>query len=498
MPADPESQLTLISDAEYDIMSLEGHLRPESTTKRHLGLTSAVFLILNRMIGTGIFSIPSSIYQSTGSVGWSMVMWVIGGFVASCGFSVYLEYGLQMPYSGGEKNYLDRVFHRPQQLALTVFSVSTAILSFSTSNTFAFGNYLQLGLGLEPEIGRTKLIGCTTIALVCLLHARFPAAGRTAFNVLGFAKVFVLILIAFCGPLLALKIINVDDGKVAEHNFGDDLWHNDGFGGGLYNIGVALMRVSYSFRGWETCNMVLGEIANPEKTIKRAGVIALVGITLLYTLCNYAYFAAVYKEDVAESGVLIAGIFLLKLFGKSAASRLLPLVICGSNLGNILVVTYALSRVVQEIGKHDILPFSAFLASDRPWGTPAAALGLHFVMTVLTLTLPPAGDIYNFVVDVSTYPVAIFASAITIGLVLVHRSPDKYNWIASQKYRAPLAAIAVFLASNFMMLVFPWVPPPKTKTGLPYYASPLASLLVVSLGFGYWYLRYRGRRQSTE
>jgi len=45
---------------------------------RKLGITGAVFLILNKMIGTGIFSTPSSIFAATGSVGISLMLWVIG------------------------------------------------------------------------------------------------------------------------------------------------------------------------------------------------------------------------------------------------------------------------------------------------------------------------------------------------------------------------------------------------------------------------------------
>jgi len=47
---------------------------------RKLGVTGAVFLILNKMIGTGIFSTPSSIFAATGSVGISLMLWVIGRF----------------------------------------------------------------------------------------------------------------------------------------------------------------------------------------------------------------------------------------------------------------------------------------------------------------------------------------------------------------------------------------------------------------------------------
>jgi len=454
-------------------------------SRRHLGVTSLVFLNINRIIGTGIFSIPSSIYQLTGSVGWSMAIWVFGGILSSCGFTVYLEYGLQMPHSGGDKNYLDRVYTWPPRLMLTIFAVCQVIISFSTSNSYAFGNYSQLVWGVKtPDETCTRWIASFTIGSVCFLHARYPRAGRALFNYLGFAKTFVLVLIAACGPLLALGIL--EGGSAASHNFGRHMWTNDGFGGGPYEIGVALIRVAYSYRGWETANLVMSEVKDPERTVIRAGIIGLSTITALYTMCTYAYFAVIPKEEVAETGVIIAGVFCRKLFGESAAARVLPFVICLSNFGNLLVVTYAASRVTQEIGRHHILPGSSWLETNKPWGAPSMGLFMHFFMTILTLLLPPPGDVYNFVVDVSTYPMTIFASLVTAGLFAVHRNPARWNWNLAC-FRAPTAASVLFFATNLVMVVFPWMPPPTKKVGLPYYASTAASLLVMGLGAVYWY-----------
>lgn len=48
------------------------------TESQKLGLVGTVFVILNKMIGTGIFSTPSGIFAATGSVGVSLFLWVIG------------------------------------------------------------------------------------------------------------------------------------------------------------------------------------------------------------------------------------------------------------------------------------------------------------------------------------------------------------------------------------------------------------------------------------
>lgn len=75
-----------------------------------VGLVTAAFLVFNRVIGTGsvhrsifrvfglkvlsrIFATPSVILRASGSVGMSLVMWVMGAAVAACGTAVYLELG---------------------------------------------------------------------------------------------------------------------------------------------------------------------------------------------------------------------------------------------------------------------------------------------------------------------------------------------------------------------------------------------------------------------
>lgn len=462
---------------------------------RQLGTVSATFLILNRIIGTGVFSVPSGIYELTGSIGWTLVLWCLGGFIAACGFAVYLEYGIEMPASGGEKNYLERVYKWPKHLLLTIFVFAAVFLSFSASNSYAFGLYIQLGLGIEPNESVSRYIATFTVLSICALHARFPHFGRVAFNCLGATKVIVLVLVALCSPMIWLGILDVPN---RPNNF-QNAFKNDGFGGSLYEVSIALLRISYSYRGWETCNMVMGEVHNPAKTVARAGSLALIGITILYTLCSISYFMVIPKGEIIDSGVIIAGVFFLKLFGETGATRMLPLSICLSNLGNILVVSYAASRVIQQSGQHNILPFSRYISSSKPWGTPIAGLVIHATMSAVTLLAPPPGEVYGFVIDLSTYPISLFATLITAGLLYLHYNSERENWSAHQFY-APTSLVIIFLLANIATIVFPWVPPKTpSNTVLPYYASPLGALIVLAIGALYWvYCNYSGRIRAIQ
>jgi hypothetical protein len=53
---------------------------------RKLGFVSVVFLIINAMMGTGIFSTPSSVFEAVNSVGSALMVWLTGAVLSLSGF----------------------------------------------------------------------------------------------------------------------------------------------------------------------------------------------------------------------------------------------------------------------------------------------------------------------------------------------------------------------------------------------------------------------------
>ncbi|KAF5681707.1 high affinity methionine permease [Fusarium circinatum] len=275
------------------------------TEDRKIGITGAVFLILNKMIGTGIFSTPSSIFAATGSVGISLMLWVIGGFLTFCGLSVFLEFGLAIPRSGGEKNYLERVYRRPRYLATCVLASQMILLGFSSGNSLAFGRYILFASGRETPDGweaRGIAVACVTFAV--LMHSVTPKWGIRLFNVLGVFKVVILLFIVFSGFAALAGHRRVPN----PHNFDNAFRIEDGDGyggGGAYAYSNALLNIIYSYKGWENANYVVSELKHPKKTLAIAAPIAIGGVTILYVLANVAYFAAIPKSDLAKSDLFL-------------------------------------------------------------------------------------------------------------------------------------------------------------------------------------------------
>lgn len=329
---------------------------------------------------TLVFSTPSNIFASTGSVGISLILWLIGGILTFAGLSVFLEFGLAIPRSGGEKNYLERVYRHPKYLATCVFAAQMILLGFSSGNSLAFGRYILYASGDHgPDGWAARGIGIVCITFAVILHSVLPVWGLRLANALGVFKVIILLLIVFSGfAALAGRRLVPDP-----HNFDDAfaIHEGDGWGGGggAYAYANALLNIVYSYKGWENANYVVGELRHPRRTLSIAAPLAVGGITILYVLVNVAYFAAIPRDDLATSEVIVAGLFFRNVFGESAAARSLPAFVALSNLGNVLVVSFAHARVNQELAKEGLLPFSKFWASTKPFNTPAASVSLEEV-----------------------------------------------------------------------------------------------------------------------
>jgi amino acid transporter len=122
--------------------SLSGHLQQARDAKRQIGVVSATFLIVNRVIGTGIFATPGAILSLSGSVGLSLFMWVAGMLIAGAGTAVYMEFGTAIPRNGGEKNYLEYVFRKPKFLTTGLYTGYVVLLGWASGNSVIFGYVL--------------------------------------------------------------------------------------------------------------------------------------------------------------------------------------------------------------------------------------------------------------------------------------------------------------------------------------------------------------------
>jgi amino acid transporter len=187
-------------------------------------------------------------------------------------------------------------------------------------------------------------------------------------------------------------------------------------------------------------------------------------VATLYLLCNIAYFAAVPKASLKTSKQLAASLFFSAVFGSAHSSKALNFLIALSAFGNIISVIIGSSRVIRECSRQGVLPYPRIWASTKPFGTPLAPYALKWGLTILMILAPPAGDAFNFIVDLQSYPSNVFFFATTFGLLLIRRRRKRVG-IPDTEFRVWNAAIVFSLAVNVFILVMPWYPPPGGRFG---------------------------------
>ncbi|EPS30529.1 High-affinity methionine permease [Penicillium oxalicum] len=460
----------------------EGHVFDSSPeNRRQLGVFSATLLIFNRVIGTGIFATPGTILALTGSVGLSLLMWGIGTVVAIAGTAVYLEWGTAIPKNGGEKNYLEYVYRKPKFLVTAMFAAYAFLLGWSASNSVVFGQYILNAVEVEVDRWNQRCIGLACLTAAFLIHSIALKWGIRLQNLLGIIKLFIVLFIIVSG----WAALRGHTRSETPDNFRNVFSGTQGSG---YSMVMALYNVIWSFTGYSNANYALSETKNPVRTLKIAAPLAIGCVGVMYMLVNIAYFAAVSKQDMLESGTVVAAVFFGNMFGKQA-ERVMSVFVALSAFGNVLSVLFSQGRIVQELGREGVLPCSKFFASNWPFHSPAAGLLEHYVVSAVILLAPPPGDAYNFLLNLISYPLAIVNVFVALGLIHIYlnQSVKFPDW--SPGIRATLPVTTFFLVSNIYLVIAPYMPPDEGQNvyeHLPYYLHCVVALALFALGALYY------------
>ncbi|GME57797.1 high-affinity methionine permease [Neofusicoccum parvum] len=299
-----------------------------------VGPVTITLLNITMMIGAGIYSTPSSILSGTGSVGVSFVYWTLGYLMCLASGAVYLEFTAYFPSrSGSEVVFLEQAYPRPMWLFPTTFAVQSVILSFGSANATVMANYLIAISGHEGTNWQIKgtALACYTLATSTLVFNTKYAYWFS--NGVGVVKICTLLFVILTGFVVLGGHTKVEDPKA---NF-QDAWSGSS-NASAYGMTIALYRIIFSYGGYNNAFNVANEVKNPVRSLKIYATAALTTVYILYMFANVAFFAAVPKEELENSGLTAASLFFKAVFGDSGAVRGLNFLIALASFGNMIAV----------------------------------------------------------------------------------------------------------------------------------------------------------------
>jgi amino acid transporter len=237
---------------------------------RAIGRWSLAALMVNSIIGSGVFGLPSSIAGLVGAASpWTVL---IAGLLVGVIMSCYAEVASQFTDAGGPYLYARVAFGRLLGIE-TGWLLWLARLTAPAANANLFVVYLgEFWPQAKDPMPRFTIL-TLLIGVLAAINLRGVRAGAQVSNVFTIAKLIPLLGMAVAGAVYL----------VAGHGIATT--PAPAVGGSTWLKAVLLLVFAYG--GFETALTPMGEARNPQRDVAFALFAALVVCTLLYTAIQW-------------------------------------------------------------------------------------------------------------------------------------------------------------------------------------------------------------------
>ncbi|KAF8478561.1 L-methionine transporter [Russula ochroleuca] len=375
---------------ERDLLPLSASLsepdevRSSVIGEKNIGLINGVALVAGAQIGSGIFSSPGVVVANTGSVGASLIVWLLSGLLGWTGASSYAELGSAIPLNGGAQAYLAYSYGPLVSYLFAWTAISALKPGANAVISLIFGEYLNRIIwhatrsDVSPDEIPHWAIQLTAIGAVSLITFMCVITRSLGTRI---AVVFTSVKILSLMSITLLGIIQLARGR-ATTSFTTSVF--DGTSTSPSAYALAFYSGLWAFDGWDQANYVGGEVSEPEKNIPRVIHFSMMTVTLLFFLANISYFVVLDKSTVGLSNT-VALDFGRALFGPVGGS-VFAFMVAFSCFGALNGSFFTAGRLIYVAGREGYLP-ALFGRLHPTRKTPLNAMLLQASITIAFILL---------------------------------------------------------------------------------------------------------------
>ncbi|MDZ7615794.1 MAG: amino acid permease [Patescibacteria group bacterium] len=407
---------------------------PEQPLQRRFGLSTATYVVIASMVGTGILISPGYMMASLQNFPLIFALWVLGGLLALCGALCVAELAAALPEAGGEYVYL-REAYGPMPAFLSGWT--SFFLGFSAP--LAVAGYISakylltpFGLGERREIQVLAAVIIVAITLPNLCGHRL--SGWTQ-NITTLVKLGL-----FAG--LAILTLFFGSGEFSHIAKGTAIGQIE-----PANIATQLFYVMFAYSGWNAASYLAGEVREPGKTLPRSLLLGTTSVIVLYLAVNLVFAYAVPLADVNFGNAeQVPQMAVANLFG-ARASNVFSVLLGLTFLATVNAFIITGPRVYYAMARDGLFPRFAQRVSRRGQ-VPVYAMVLQSLCAIGILFAVEFEDLYKYAsVGLSLFAMLFIAAV----YVLRWRRPD-----LERPFRVPGYPVVpgVFLAVSLFMAVY--------------------------------------------
>ena len=394
---------------------------------RTVSTMTATALAVADMIGIGVFTSLGFQVQDIPSAFSVLLLWIVGGTAALCGALAYAELSAAFPRSGGEYNFLSRIYHPAVGFMAGWISATVGFAAPIALAAMAFGVYFK---GVVPG-APALLLSLAVTWTVTLVHlSGIKHSSR-------FQNISTLIKGAL---IIALIIAGVAYGNPQPISFAPS--HNELDFISSAPFAVSLVFVMYAYSGWNAATYIAGEIREPAVSLPRSIIAATLIVITLYVALNAVFLYTTPISSMAGQldVALIAG---KHIFG-DVGGRIVGALICIGLVSSISAMTWIGPRVTMAMGfDHTML---APLSRTTSEGVPRTAILLQLaIVTLLLMT-----QSFEAVLDTIQFSLTLCSFLAVLGVIVLRwTAPDLPRPYRTWGY--PVSPLVFLAVTAFMM-----------------------------------------------
>jgi basic amino acid/polyamine antiporter, APA family len=341
---------------------------PESSQTdlvRAIGRWSLAALVINSIIGSGIFGLPSDLGRLLGR--FSPLAVLIAGIAIGIIMACFAEVGSQFSQAGGPYLYARATFGRfiGIEVGWLLWLVRVAA---PAANANLFGIYLGEFWAAASEPVPRFLILTLLVAIHALINFYGVRGGTRSNDIFTVAKLIPLLLIALAGTAYIASGQPIS--AVAKATpVSTSPWLK------------SILLLVFAYGGFESAVIPMSEARNPRGDVAFALLMALVTCTVLYTSIQWVVVKTL--ADPSHSQRPLADV--ARLIAGPAGAVLMSIGALVSSYANISANMLAVPRITFALAEHGDFP-SMFAAVHPKFRTPYVSI-LAFAILMWLLAL---------------------------------------------------------------------------------------------------------------
>lgn len=303
-----------------------------SSLRRDIGFFGASFLVLNAMIGAGIFALPGKVAVNAGLL--SPWLFLVVGVLFLSVVLTFAELASYYDKTGGPVIYATEAFG-PLAGFSTGWVIFLARMTAFAANANVMATYLaSLSDVFAGELARAAVISVVTIGLTWanVLGVRDGVRTMGVFTVLKVTPLILMVLLGF------------------QHVTGSTLLPGAPFV--IDQLGSTTLLLIYAYVGFETIAVTAGETSQPRSVLPRALVGTVIGTGLLYFVIVLVFVSIISADHYASATLVDVGRALAGPAG-ALAITLAAVFSIGGNLAGSMI---AAPRLIFSLAENRLLP----------------------------------------------------------------------------------------------------------------------------------------------